>query len=110
MNLDYAHQKFSAAVESMAESPASIQRRIADAYIDQLHILNPDDLPDEIRTDWRVTVEELTAVKAAGNEGDVNATVQSMSQDAAVAIARRIVHMYDVIEARYHDQLASGNE
>jgi hypothetical protein len=106
VNLDYAHQKFSAAVESMAESPASIQRRIADAYISQLHVLRPDDLPDEIRMEWTVTVEQLTHAESVGNEGTVMATVENMSDDDAVAIARKIVRMYDVIEARYHSKLA----
>jgi len=110
VNLDYAHQKFSAAVESMAESPESIQRRIAAAYLDQLHVINPDDLPDEVRMDFNIMVEQLTAVEPSGNEGSVNASVANMSDDDAVAIARKIVHIHDVLNAHYHHALAAGNE
>ena len=110
MSVDYFHEKFSAAVQSMAASPESIQDRIADAYISQLHVLQPDELPDEIRMDFKIMVQQLTGAEPLGNEGSVKASVNQMSEDDAVSVAQKIVHMYDAIEARYHEELASGDE
>jgi hypothetical protein len=106
VSVSYFYQKFSAAVESMAASPASIQHRIADAYISQLHVLQPDELPDEIRMDFTIMVEQLTRIEPVGNEGRVMASVREMSEDDAVEIARKIVHMHDVVTAHYHSELA----
>jgi len=106
VSLDYVHEKFSAAIESMAASPESLQRRIADAYLSQLMRLNADDLPDEIRMDFKIVSEQLTSCEPAGNEGSVMASVNQMNDSDALEIARRIVHMSDVVNAHYHSELA----
>ena len=99
MSLSYAHEKFSLAIDGMATSPASIQLRIADAYISQLIRLNEQDLPEDIRTDFRLMREQLTSRSPEGDEGSVMATVNKMSEEEATAIARKISRMHDTIAA-----------
>jgi hypothetical protein len=106
MSFSYVHEKFSAAIESMAASPESIQHRIANAYTYHLIRLKKEELPDEIRMDFEITAEQLTRGEPVGNEGRVMATVKQMSENEAVDIARRIVHMSDVVNAHYQSELA----
>ncbi len=93
------------AVNGMAESPKSIQPRIADAYSSQLMGLKPDRFVGE--PEWRRRFEEitrqLTSGTPVGDEGTIQASVASMSDEAATKIAREIVSLHDEISTRYHD-------
>ena len=97
----YPHEKFSSAVHGMAVSPASIQNRIADAYIYNLIHLKPEELPEEIRHTFSELCTRLTSAEPVGNEGSVYATTNQMGTDEAVEIARSITHMADIIESEF---------
>lgn len=104
MSLGYVHEKFSLAVDSMATSPASIQQRVANAYIFHLIHLKADELPEEIRMDFSVMKQQLTSAEPVGDEGSVMASVDKMSEDEAVTIARKIAYMHDIVNSHLIDE------
>ena len=103
--LGYMWEKFMTAVIGMAQSPKSIQLRIADAYSGSLMNLEPDRFVGE--SSWRWKFEEisrqLTSGTPVGDEGTIQASVASMSDEEATKIAREIVSLYDEISARLRD-------
>jgi hypothetical protein len=107
MSLDYVYEKFSLAIPGMATSPASIQERIADAYISQLIKLNEEDLPADPRFDFGEVQTQLTAREPEAGEGTVMATIRHMSEADATEIARKIAKIYDQITAAYHAEIDS---
>jgi hypothetical protein len=104
MSLGYVHEKFILAVDSMATSPASIQNRVADAYMFHLMHLKEDELPEEIRMDFRIMKQQLTSAKPIGDEGSVMASVNEMSEDDAVAIAQKIVNMHGIVNSHLEEE------
>lgn len=108
MSLSYAQEKLDLAVDGMAASPASIQRRIADAYIFHLiHIDPEEDLPADLRGLYAEIHTALTKLEAIENEGQVMATVEFLTNDEAVEIAGKIVRLSDQVSAALLD---SGDE
>jgi hypothetical protein len=103
VSLGYVHEKFVLAVDSMATSPASIQHRVADAYIFHLIHLNVDELPEEIRMDFKMMKQQLTSAKPVGDEGSVMASANEMSEDDSVAIAQKIVYMHDIVSSHLEE-------
>jgi hypothetical protein len=103
MKNGYPFEKFSNAVHGMAVSPASIQRRVADAYIYNLIHLRAEELPEEIRHKFRELHETLTSVEPEGDEGSVYATTNQMGTDKAIEIAQSILYMAHIVESDYRN-------
>ena len=102
MALSYGYEKLTLAMHSMATSSASIQERIAHAYMFHLIHLRREDLPDGL---WWIMQEisaQVTAKEAIANEGKVMATVNQMSDEDAVAIAHKIASLFDQVSAETH--------
>lgn len=99
--LDYAWEKFHAAVLTLAEGSGCVQERLADAYIRHLIRLEPEDLPGNMQADFAVLKERITRIGAAGDEGRVATTTAAMSDFEAKQIAAKIVSLYDQIARRY---------
>lgn len=99
MSLSYAHEKLGIAIEAMAVSPASIQQRIADAYMfNIIHIDTDQDLPPELHSLYDEISGLMTSEEAEADEGLVMATVNKMPIDTAVEIARKILTLANQVE------------
>ncbi|MBK8209323.1 MAG: hypothetical protein IPK78_04515 [Rhodospirillales bacterium] len=92
MDLRYTREKLTSAVCGMAQSAASLQQRTFNAYGYSLIRLTPEDFPHELKLIFAEIVEAMSA----GEPG-----VMAMSDAEAEAIARKIVHLYDEVNARY---------
>lgn len=104
MSLDYVHEKLSVAVASMATSTATLQNRLADAYISGFHTLKPADFPADLQSSYEEIRNDLTKVPARGDEGTVVATTRAMSDEDATNLIDRIVDLsYDVAELASKD-------
>lgn len=102
MAIDYAWEKFWAAVSEMASSRQSLQFRRADAY--RLHLLHrrPDeDLPADLRDDFAAIDAALTARRATADEGDAVASALAMSDEEAERQIEAVVSLYDSISRLY---------
>ena len=103
MKNPYPNEKFSTAVDIMATSPDSIQRRVADAYRYSLLRLNPEDLPEEIQSRFIALSQKLTRIEPKGDEGSVVATTSQMQTDEAISIAKEILEMAHLVMRDYYN-------
>lgn len=84
----YPYEKFSAAVYSMATSPASIQERIHDAYIYNIMYVKPADVPESVRYLFKSLLDELPNALA-------------MSTEIAIEKAAIIMNVADSVRSAY---------
>ena len=95
--VDSAWEKFQAATVSLARS-GSIKDRLADAYRNHLSELAEDELPREIRDEFRSVTEALTREPPLSRGEDaIRATLRKMSNDEADRVASSVVHMFSVV-------------
>ncbi len=99
MGISYAWEKFFSAVNYAASSTASVQERLANAYVGDIMLVRSEDVPSEL---WE-RIEKLTAavteLPARGDEGTVEATTSQMSSDDASKWLSQIVSIFnDIVE------------
>ena len=94
---DSAWEKFEAATASLARS-GSIKERLAAAYRDHLSELAEDELPKEIRDEFRSLTHALTREPPLSRGEDaIRATLRKMSNDEADRVATSVVHMFTIV-------------
>ena len=92
-----AWDRFQGATLSLARS-GSIKDRIADAYRNHLADVAEEDLPREIREEFRSVIESLTREPPMlRGEDAVRATIRKMSNEEADRLAGLIVRMFAVL-------------
>ena len=94
----YAQEKFYTAVSGMAKSSASLRTRIFNAYL-SFHVLRPDEMPEDLREDYKWIMDQLTKSEAEGDEGKVQASLKKMDDETAQIIAEKIVYINDHLYA-----------
>ena len=101
MKLTHLHERFMVAVEVLATSPASLQRRLEGAYR-SLNKVEPKDFDDE---EMQVTFEQirsrLTTVQH-GQIDSIDATCRQMSDQEAAEIADFIFSLFLRIAEKHH--------
>jgi hypothetical protein len=91
----YAREKFWQAVDTLATSDRSIQERLAGAALFLMRLHKPDeDLPEELREEFKAVWHELTKEKAVGDEGDIVATTRQLTAEQGKKLAGRILSIY----------------
>jgi len=95
MSLNYAHEKLSTAVLSLAQSTESLQNRLAAAYVGSLMLIGVDvqaDLPEDLQVAYRLIMERLTSAGVVvEGEGKVAPTIRTMSDSEAQRVISDIV-------------------
>ncbi len=92
---DYAREKFWQAVDTLATSDRSIQERLASAALILSRLHKPDeDLPEDLREEFKALWHELTKEAAVGDEGTINATTRKLTAQQGTALASQIFSIY----------------
>ena len=87
-------EKFQGATLSLARS-GSIKQRLTDAYRNHLALVEEDELPSELREEFRACSRALTRERPLlRGEDAFRATVRKMSNDEADDVASRVVRMF----------------
>ncbi len=100
---DYARGKFLEAIEHMATGPGDVRSRLWDAYL-SLRPVMEDDLPPVVRQDFRWIMAQLTKRDPYYNHkgevisGSVQQSLSRMHNTTGVKIAKRLLHIYRVLE------------
>ena len=100
MSIDYAHEKLSAAVYSLATGAGRVQERLADAALVLIR-LKPDDFPDDgdLRRSFVGVMDDLTYEQPQQEgEGRISATLKVTSDYDASEIAKRILALYHAVD------------
>lgn len=88
MSSDYANEKLSACVSTLATSPKGLPDRLAEVA-EQWVRLEPSDFPAAHRTEYAAIDEALSAA------GEIRETIRGMSPDRAAEMASRIFELYE---------------
>ncbi|HEY4771699.1 MAG TPA: hypothetical protein VIH50_01605 [Steroidobacteraceae bacterium] len=96
-----AWEKFQSATLSLARS-GGIKERLTEAYRNNLALVAEEDLPKELREDFRAVSRALTRERPLlRGEDAFRATIRKMSNDEADQIASSVVLMFAAIPRSY---------
>ena len=90
----YAIEKLGDTIDSLAVGKGRIKERLLAAYIRSLLLVDVKALPEEAQDMLLQVKAELTSVKPVGDDGSVKATLDTMSEDQAVELAKKILGIY----------------
>jgi len=97
MNSSSTWEKFQQATVTLARS-GSIKDRLSDAYRNHLAQVGEDELPRELRQDFRAFSHALTRERPAlRGEDPVRATVRKLSSEEAEGLACSVVQMFSAL-------------
>src|SRR4051794_8107357 len=98
MRMMYARDRFYEAVADMVSSEQPLASRLADAaYNSDIMNLQEDDLPKDLREEFKNIKQQLTAAEATGEESPAQVIARVISQEDAHDLARRIAFLYGAI-------------
>jgi hypothetical protein len=87
-------ERLQGATLSLARS-TPIKERLTDAFRNHLALIEEDELPNELREEFRTLSHEVTRERPLlRGEDALRATVRKLSCDEAEAIACRVVHLF----------------
>ena len=93
----YGWEKLHTAVSCLAGS-GDQRERLVDAVVSSLIRISPDrDLPPEIRSDFAQFIGDITSVKAERNEGNIQATIDSLEEMGVHRAVEKIIGFYDTV-------------
>ena len=102
MGMKDAKEQFSIVVLKMAQSKASLKDRILNAYL-KFHLVKPEDLPEGCEKKYKRLMDTLTREEAIGNEGNLVATLNKMSEQELKDIIEEICSISREIDRTYAD-------
>ncbi len=98
----YGWEKLNTAVSCLAGT-GNQRERLVDAVVSNLIRISPDrDLPPEIRSDFAQFIGDITSVKAERNEGNIQATIDSLDEMGVHRAVEKIIGFYDTV-CRYQE-------
>jgi hypothetical protein len=99
----YAIGKLYLAVNTLVGG-GSVRERLAEAYVQHLSSVSPRDFPEEMRDEYREIITALgwVAVEYEG-QGTLPSTINSITEEEAVLVARRLVSLFYDLTEYYHD-------
>jgi hypothetical protein len=100
----YALEKLADAADAVENGAGSVHERLFEAFTDLVRI-GREDVPDgELRRAFAELMGALTSEEARGTEGRVVATLMTMDDEQAHAIARAIVDLYHALGRLLHER------
>ena len=112
--MSYAWYKFHKAVRSLTFASTQKKSWLASDYVSRLLLLQAEDLPEEIRPDFRRFQRDMTVIPARTVVESLRATVQSMSEVEVIKMILRIISLHDALKSReqlidmHHESPANG--
>jgi hypothetical protein len=84
-----------------------VKQRLADAFRTHLVELDVEELPRELRAEFRSLSALLTSGRAVGGSSVIDATVRKLSEVQAAAYSGRLIGMYgQLAQSKAHAQRA----
>lgn len=94
--MSYAWEKFHLAMGCLT-GPDSQRDRLVGAFVFHLIHLKAEELPSEIQDEFRKLGRDITRQAASGNEGNVQATVDVLSDEEVDRMVKSILSMHDTV-------------
>jgi hypothetical protein len=95
----YAIEKLHLAVSTLVGT-GNVRDRLAEAYLRHLSPVSARDFPEELREEYREIITAFSCVPVEyEGQGTLRSTLNAMSDEEAVMLARRLVGLYyDLVE------------
>lgn len=93
----YGWEKLHLAVNSLAGASSQRERLVNAVVFHLIHITPENDLPPELQIEFKQFMQSITSVAAKGNEGTVQATVDSLDEVAMHREIEKIIGFYDTV-------------
>ena len=101
MGIDYAWEKLSESVSSMAISRESLHDRLL-STLQTCTAVTKDDFPPELGQRWQKLQDDLSKIPSVGSEGAYEATLNQMPESEVKSALKEIVSIfYDVAKGYY---------
>lgn len=103
--LIYTHQVVGNAVDELALGVGPIRERLRAVYVELLHVLE-DDVPEDLRDDYKFIVDAFTDGQPRLDAEGLRARLEQMSDEQAVQVGRRLRQFEDRfnIHLREHEK------
>ena len=96
--LEYAHEKFTMAIRSMAVDPGDVRERLETAYL-TLQVVDPKELPLPLQENLQWIRNQLSwRAPRHEREGSLRATLVRMRKATGAKIARRILEVKEALD------------
>jgi len=96
----YSLEKFDGALHVLVIGNEPLKRRIYSAYL-MFHPVRPENFPDQSSLElYEEIMEELTKFTTMGNEGDIQSTIEKISDHDAGEIALKIVQLQQYLDRK----------
>lgn len=96
-NLDYTCEKLTVAIDTLATGTGRLQKRLWHACEAAVSRLGETDFPTEVAPRFRELVERLDSL--AGGEQDLEVALDSVPDDDAREIAKKIVGLFHEVRS-----------
>jgi hypothetical protein len=94
-NESYLREKFGQAISGLATGTGTLQERVRNAMV-ILVMFRPEQMPDQWSREEFAKLDYLaTDREAVGDEGQLKATIDAMSDEDVQALAQSIVQLHD---------------
>ena len=90
----YGRQRLESAVSTL-EGPGTEREKLVNALVYSLIHIQPENLPDEMQSDFRQFMAEMTRVE--GDQGSIRATVDCLNEIDVRSAIERILRFYDTV-------------
>ena len=97
MSQSYGWEKLHTAVHSLCGSASQPERLINAATFSLINIKPENDLPEELREEFTILMDEITAVKFNADEGNLRATINSFGEVELNRAIEKIIGLYDSV-------------
>lgn len=110
MSLNYVRDKLALAVQCLDSNEGTLQERLGEAAMSCHILVAPPQLDDAfpsvaLRQRYRTWWLAMTSKTAEEDEGPLQATIDSMTDDTATVLAAEIRDVFQKVQAAYDEQL-----
>ena len=98
--MSYAWYKFHKAVRSLTFARGQKRSWLASDYVSRILLLQAEDLPEDIRPEFRRFQRDMTLSPARTVVESLRATVKNMSEVEVIKMILRIISLHDALKSR----------
>jgi hypothetical protein len=97
MSLSYGWEKLHLAIHALTGQGTQTER-LSDAIVFNLiHVSPENDLPEEMREEFTAFMGEMSSLEAIGDEGTIQATVNTFDEIERKRAIEKIISFYDTV-------------
>lgn len=97
MSIDYGWEKLHKAIHSLCGQGSQSERLKNAISFNLIQIKSKEHLPEEMRDEFNEFMKRMTSVQSQGNEGTIQATIDSFDELEVSQSIEKIISFYDTI-------------